>query len=416
MKRIICSLVIISFFFLCGRTYAQSPNSFKFQSMLRKPDGSALANQLIRVRISLLKSGISGQAVYTEVHISQSNTFGLINLNIGDGLEKTGSFTTVDWSADSYFIKVEIDETGASNYTLSNITQLLSVPYSLYSNSAGYAQNAGAIDWAKIQNKPMLFSGNYNDLTNKPTLFSGSYNDLANKPNLFSGNYNDLTAKPTLFSGNYADLTNKPVVVSKQSYDASMSEIWAELNEILIEKGSFKDIRDGQYYTCVKIGDQIWMSENLNYYTPIGSYYYNNDSLTYAGTYGRLYQWATARTACPSGWHLPSNQDWETLFAFLGGNGAAGGKMKSTGTSLWKSPNDAATNSSLFTALPGGFRNTAGAFGQVTETAYFWSNYITTGNSATNLFLSHLHGGVSYVGNSGGLDPAASLSVRCIRN
>jgi len=125
------------------------------------------------------------------------------------------------------------------------------------------------------------------------------------------------------------------------------------------------DFRDGQYYATVKIGNQFWMAENLNYYTPGGSWYYNNDSLSYAETYGRLYDWNTALKSCPVSWHIPSDDEWNEMEMFLGmswseshafgwrGHGL-GSKLKEAGDLHWESPNANATNDFNFCALPGG--------------------------------------------------------------
>ena len=88
-------------------------------------------------------------------------------------------------------------------------------------NNRGFLTSNSHLPWNQIDNKPTLFSGNYNDLTDKPTLFSGSYNDLTNKPTLFSGSYNDLADKPALFSGDYNDLSNKPTLFSGDYNDLS---------------------------------------------------------------------------------------------------------------------------------------------------------------------------------------------------
>lgn len=157
--------IFLAFFLMLSfAAFSQAPNSFKYQSMVRKADGSALANQSVKVKISILKGSTSGTSVYSEVHSTTSNAFGIVNLNIGEGSEKSGAISTIDWSLDSYFVKIEMDETGGTNYTLSSVSQLLSVPYAINANSAN------SIDWAKVQNKPSLFSGNYTDLTNKPDL------------------------------------------------------------------------------------------------------------------------------------------------------------------------------------------------------------------------------------------------------
>jgi uncharacterized protein (TIGR02145 family) len=91
---------------------------------------------------------------------------------------------------------------------------------------------------------------------------------------------------------------------------------------------TFTDPRDGQTYNIVQIGNQTWFAENLNYATGNSWCYDNNDSN--CNIYGRLYDWQTALTACPSGWHLPSDAEWTVLTDYLGGDTVAGLKMKNT--------------------------------------------------------------------------------------
>jgi len=95
--------------------------------------------------------------------------------------------------------------------------------------------------------------------------------------------------------------------------------------------GDFTDARDGQTYKVVTIGKQCWMAEDLNFYTDTGSACYNNDPAN-CDTLGRLYNWWTAKTVIPDGWHLPSDAELDTLFTFLGGKWA-GGKLKVGGSS-----------------------------------------------------------------------------------
>ena len=87
----------------------------------------------------------------------------------------------------------------------------------------------------------------------------------------------------------------------------------------------------GNTYNTVAIGTQVWTKENLNYKVA-GSFYYKDDSVANAATYGRVYTQFAAKTACPTAWHLPSLAEWTTLADFLGGSATAGGKMKSAGT------------------------------------------------------------------------------------
>lgn len=152
---------------------------------------------------------------------------------------------------------------------------------------------------------------------------------------------------------------------------------------IIIEDGTIRDI-DGNTYKTVKIGIQLWMKENLNvsHYRngdPIpevknptewinlttGAWcYYINDSAM-GPRYGKLYNWYAVndpRGLAPTDWHVPSHAEWISLTTYLGGEDVAGGKMKEAGTSHWQSPNAGATNSSGFTALPGGYRLSNGAY------------------------------------------------------
>ena len=183
------------------------------------------------------------------------------------------------------------------------------------------------------------------------------------------------------------------------------------------------DDRDGQKYNTVKIGNQWWMAENLNYYTSSGSWYYNNDSSTYADTYGRLYDWETACNSCPTGWHLPTDEEWKTLEMYLGMSQSEadaegwrgtdeGGKLKETGTAHWISPNTGATNISCFTALPGGTGSSNGSFNflcynatfrTATEfnSSYAWCRSLNCGNAA----VSRYYDNKSY-----------GFSVRCVKD
>jgi len=135
----------------------------------------------------------------------------------------------------------------------------------------------------------------------------------------------------------------------------------------------FIDSRDGQEYKTVKIGDQVWMAQNLDYYTPSGSWYYENDSISYAATYGRLYDFASARSSCPSGWYLPGDDEWKAMIDYLGGDAIAGGKLKEQGNTNWLSPNSNASNWSGFTALPAG-KYIIDRYYKLGETANFWSD------------------------------------------
>jgi uncharacterized protein (TIGR02145 family) len=97
------------------------------------------------------------------------------------------------------------------------------------------------------------------------------------------------------------------------------------------EKGIFTDNRDGRSYHWIKMGSQVWMTENLVFKAVPGSWVYNNDSVNEVN-FGRLYSWKAAQTACPKGWHLPSEKEWNAFLQALGGSSVAGLKIQEMDT------------------------------------------------------------------------------------
>ncbi|MBU1369589.1 MAG: fibrobacter succinogenes major paralogous domain-containing protein [Bacteroidetes bacterium] len=190
------------------------------------------------------------------------------------------------------------------------------------------------------------------------------------------------------------------------------------------QTGTFKDSRDGKTYTTIEIGSQTWFAENLNYETS-NSWWYNSSSAN-GNIYGRLYTWAAAMNGesssnsvpsgvqgiCPDGWHLPSDAEWSVLTDYLGGEDVAGGKMKEVGTAHWYSPNTGATNSSGFTALPGGYRNSNGSFYDLGRSGDWWSATETISTAAWRRSLDYSNGNVYRYSAS----KVGGFSVRCVRD
>ena len=163
--------------------------------------------------------------------------------------------------------------------------------------------------------------------------------------------------------------------------------------------GTIIDI-DGNVYKTITIGTQIWMAENLgtthlsngdpipnvidnteweSLSTP-GYSWYNNDESTYKSTYGALYNWYTVKTdnLCPTGWHVPSNDEWNTLITYLGGEISSGVKVIETGNTHWLRTLSGVTNETGFTALPGGFRSISNDFRGFVSLGYFGLWWTTT--------------------------------------
>lgn len=191
---------------------------------------------------------------------------------------------------------------------------------------------------------------------------------------------------------------------------------------------------DGNVYTTIVIGNQVWMAENLRttkyingaainhlpddndwYANSTGAYtWYNNDP-SQKEIYGALYKWqAVANPAglCPYGWHVPTDLEWNDLIAFLGGEMVAGSKLKEMGNSHWFNQNTDATNTSGFTALPGGSRSEYGVYANQGYYGYFWTSTSYNMGNAWGVSLSAYDGiATSLYANKG-----FGYSVRCIKD
>ena len=201
------------------------------------------------------------------------------------------------------------------------------------------------------------------------------------------------------------------------------------------QTGTISDI-DGNSYSTMGIGSQIWMASNLK------TTKYRNGTLigttssatvdissesapkyqwSYSGNdgnvsnYGRLYTWyavTDSRSVCPTGWHVPSDAEWSTLTAFAGGESVAGGKLKETGTVHWNTPNTLATNTLGFSALPGGDRDVTGTFSFLGLNGGWWSTSENTVATGWFRFLFYDSGIVS----SGYFSKSYGFAVRCLKD
>ena len=208
------------------------------------------------------------------------------------------------------------------------------------------------------------FSGNYIDLKNIPKPWDSSYSSIKNLPNFNIYATKDMAGNRITNLGNPL---NAKDAVTKEYVDALLDKI----DELEALNTRLKDA-DGNLYSTVKIGNQLWMAENLRTtkysdnnpipeFRSVGSIspayeWYRYDKEEFKYPYGAYYNDLAINTnkLCPSGWRVPSQQDWQTLINYLGGSDIAGGKLKDTGTRYWLAPNTGASNESGFTALGGG--------------------------------------------------------------
>lgn len=228
---------------------------------------------------------------------------------------------------------------------------------------------------------------------------------------------------------------------NKMYVDAEVDLLLKRIESLEIELGTytFTDERDGNIYKTVKIGEQVWMAENLKYLPSVkpSAIYQTTDPVYYVygyegfdtteakatdnyNTYGVLYTWYAAmaglpssdsnpsniKGACPEGWHLPSQSEWSELRVFLGGSESACNKIKEAGTIHWDSPNDNATNETGFTALPAG---------KVSTSFYNLGSYTcwhTSSESQNTVSIFNALGGLG--AGSGPKD--WGRSIRCVKD
>jgi uncharacterized protein (TIGR02145 family) len=194
---------------------------------------------------------------------------------------------------------------------------------------------------------------------------------------------------------------------------------------------------DGNLYHTITIGTQIWMVENLKvtHYRngdaipniiggtqwgkrTTGGYCNYENNINNVSTYGHLYNWYAvhdARNIAPIGWHVPSDEEWSKLTNYLGGATVAGNNMKETGTTHWISPNAKATNSSGFTALPGGYRvNDNGLFSYIGFYGVLWSSSVSQFSTANGSCRYLTANSATITWTSG--EKSNGFSVRCVKD
>jgi len=178
------------------------------------------------------------------------------------------------------------------------------------------------------------------------------------------------------------------------------------------KSGVFTDSRDGKNYKTVKIGNQVWMAENLNYAAGGSRCYYNDNA--YCKMYGRLYNWSTANNVCPSGWHLPSKGEWDLLDRDVGGSNMAGRKLKSK--SGWDD-NGNGTDEYGFSALPGGFGSSAGfGFDDMFMFSGKYGGWWSSSSDYNGAYLRAMNGDTENTGWGSNGSSLQLLSVRCVQN
>jgi uncharacterized protein (TIGR02145 family) len=329
MKKLFAFLAILA---MTLGVVAQAPQKMSYQCVVRDPGGVLVTNQSIGIRISILQGSATGEAIYVETQTPTTNANGLISIEIGGGNVLGRPLASIDWSMSIYFIKTEIDPFGGTNYVINVSSQLLSVPYALYSKTSG-----------NIGNVTFSFTGDTMFLGKNKIIIPGV--SEANRLEDIDGN------------------VYKTVLIGDQ--------VWMAEN--------LKTTRFNDGTIIPKVTEPTAWSTM----TSPGYCWYDNNEANYKNIYGAIYNLFTfednlppphiptkIKNICPIGWHIPDRFEWRTLMLTLDPGCYniepiycmscwslyGGAKLKEAGTSHWVSPNDGATNESGFTALPGGIR------------------------------------------------------------
>lgn len=293
---------------------------------------------------------------------------------------------------------------------ISDITLISATSGGNITNDGGAQVTARGVCWSTSENPTITSNVTSNGLNN----------------GAFSSNLNGLSQGTRYFIRAYATNSVGTGYGNQLSFITNLSDI------------------DGNVYHTVLIGTQVWLTENLKV-----THYANGDDITYAGgsipwlditsglycnynddlnnaaVYGSLYNWYSvidSRKLCPSGWHVPTDAEWETLGTFLGGQATAGGvltlaggKMKEAGLIHWTTMNVGADNSSGFTALPGGrrFDEGATAFGNLNKDGFWWS---ATEVDAVQAYSRSIYGSGEYLMRDNLYKKSWGFSVRCLKD
>jgi uncharacterized protein (TIGR02145 family) len=627
---------------LTANLWAQAPQKFSYQAVIRNATNSLVSNQKVGVKISILQGSTTSIPVYTEQHAVATNENGLVSIEIGGGTVGTGEFSKIDWSKGPFYVRTETDPTGGTNYTISGESQLLSVPYALFAANSqpgpkgdtGAEGPAGKDGVKGVDGKdgavgPIGPKGDTGAVGAQGTAGLPGKDGINGKDGLNGADGKDgkdgavgpigpkgdtgavgaqgtagLPGKDGKDGINGKDGAVGPIgpkgdtgavgaqgtagLPGKDGKDGAVGPIgpkgdtgavgaqgtaglpgkdgkdgingkdglngkdgavgpigpkgdtgavgaqgtaglpgkdgkdgingkdglngkdgaagpigpkgdtgtvgpqgsagvpgkdgtfptgnkkgemnyWDGNTWISVTPGNngqlltfcdgvptwtiggqcpdatpptsgygpnITDV-DGNSYKTVYIGTQQWMGENLktskysdgtpipnvtdntqwsNITTGAWCNYNNSDSL--GNIYGKLYNWYAVSTTtngnknvCPSGWHVPSDTEWNTLSDYLGGAEVAGGKMKEVGTSKWISPNTDATNTTLFSGIPGGYRGNDGNNNFIGSYGYWWSSSDYNADITWNRSLNESSGNVNRYSS----DKVNGLSVRCLK-
>ena len=324
-------------------------------------------------------------------------------------------------------LQIPLNTIDSITYTISNPGNLASITTIAVTSitgttaiSGGNITNDGG---TLITQRGICYSTSPSPTTANTIIISGSGSGT------FTSNLTFLSANITYFVRAYATNSSGTAYGNEVSFTTT-----AGGGGIVTNPGAGVTFNGYTYASIVLGNGQEWMAENLrtttyangdpipnvtdeNQWTNLttGAWSHYNNASQYENPYGKLYNWYAvddSRNVCPSSWHVPTDDEWTVLTDYLGGEPVAGGKMKSTGTQYWPSPNGDANNESGFSGLPGGYRDGLGGFTSIGYLGYWWSSIEYNTVYAWDRILYYSSSDVlsNYYHKNDG------FSVRCVRD
>jgi uncharacterized protein (TIGR02145 family) len=378
---------------------SQSPATIPYQAAVRNVDGSVLSNTSLVITFKIHDVTTNGNVVFEETHNTTSNAQGLININVGEGSAVSATFSSINWGSDAKFLHVLMN--AGNGYVDLGTQQMMSVPYALHANQI-HTRISSSGDSLFVGRKFVIVPG---------------ISD-ANPQNI------SQTGLGSVVLPDNTNCTAQTIAVTGCFGQDSL-------------------LYNATYYDLVEINGQCWFAENLasSQYldgsniptvatnsawtaqtTPAYCWYNNSNT----STYGALYNWFAVNTGnlCPTGWHVATDCDWMYLengqglsstdqitSGWRGASLSIGGKFRNT---AWNSPNIGATNTSGFSALPGGYRfgTSPGSFTAASNFGFWWTGSNNNTNTAWSRGLAYNELGI----NRDIIQKKTGLSVRCVKD
>lgn len=373
------TILLFTAFLFSTMLLAQSNQGISHQAIIRDSENMPIIESAIGVRISIIQGEIDGEIVYAETHAPVSNEHGLITFEIGTGETLIGRFHGINWIYGPYFIKTEADPTGDDDYTISGITQLLSVPYAYHASSLTLTSTNGAKYGIGVDNDGNLFS--------------------------------------------YM-VEESPCPAVTDADGNTYETAWINEQCWMAENLKTTKYRDGTAIAYPGANNTTWENNTT------GAYAWYDNQIANKDFYGALYNWYAVNNTkglCPEGWRVPSLDDWDALQDYISGEDhLKGNKLKSCrqvnspiggdcDTSLHPRWNTHGTHYGTdeygFSALPGGSRISNGNYQQLGGFGWWQTSTEISGN-IYGKWLSNISGGL---GQQPNIQKNRGMSVRCIK-